>query len=455
MHPATIRRLDAWLGRPMCLALTTARRAGTLLGRSRHRRHEPPASARVPVRKILVLKLIEQGATVLAYRAIERAVAMVGRENVYFLVFERNRAILDLLDLIPPANVLAVRDDGPVRFARDVLEALWRVRRLRIDAAIDMEFFARASAVLAFLSGARRRVGLHRFTAEGPYRGDLFTHRVQYSPYLHTAVAYYLLVEALRADPSQTPLLKVSPPNLDWTPPPFRPGPGEVEEVNAILAAAAGRRVDGPMVLLNPNASDLLPLRRWPTERFVELGRQLLRDHPELTVVITGGPDERQAGEVVARAINDQEVAGNDNDPRAVCLAGRTTLRQLLALYTAAAVLVTNDSGPGHFATLSDIDAIVLFGPETPALFGPLGSRVRTITAGLACSPCVNAFNHRFSPCTDNACMRAIGVAEVVDAVGEALAGRRTGRLSLTVLGSRMDRALGRHADVVRAAVSG
>src|SRR5690348_1631124 len=228
MHPATIRRLDAWLGRPLCFALTLARRAGRLLPHFRRDARETPP----PPRKILILKLIEQGATVLAYRAIERAVQAVGRENVYFLVFARNRAILDLLDLIPPENVLAVRDDGPVRFGLDVMAALWRARRLGIDAAIDMEFFARASAVLTFLSGARRRVGLHRFTSEGPYRGDLFTHRVQYSPYLHTAAAYYLLVEALLgADPAQTPLLKVPPPSLDCTPPAFRPGPGEVEEV--------------------------------------------------------------------------------------------------------------------------------------------------------------------------------------------------------------------------------
>jgi ADP-heptose:LPS heptosyltransferase len=435
MHPATIRRLDAWLGRPLCFALTLARRAGSLLRRTRRGASEPPP----PPRKILILKLIEQGATVLAYRAIERAVQAVGRENVYFLVFERNRAILDLLDLIPPENVLAVRDEGLVRFARDVLAALWRVRRTGIDATIDMEFFARASAVLTFLSGARRRVGLHRFTAEGPYRGDLFTHRVQYNPYLHTAAAYYLLVEALGADLAQTPMLKSPTPSLDWTPPAFQPGPCEVEEVEAILAATAGRVVDGRIVLLNPNASDLLPLRRWPTERFVELGRQLLDIDSKLTVVITGGPDEREAGEVIARAVNDRALANGDG-PRAVCLAGRTTLRQLIVLYTMADVLVTNDSGPGHFATLSGIDAIVLFGPETPALFGPLGPRVRTITAGLACSPCVNAFNHRFSPCTDNACMQSIDVQTIGEAVRDALERRHGRRLSLAVLDAAQPR---------------
>ena len=84
-----------------------------------------------------------------------------------------------------------------------MLRSLWKIRRLGIDATVDMEFFARAPAVLAFLTGARRRVGLHRYTSEGPYRGDLLTHRVEHNPYLHTAVSYYLLVEALKLSPGQ------------------------------------------------------------------------------------------------------------------------------------------------------------------------------------------------------------------------------------------------------------
>ena len=56
-------------------------------------------------------------------------------------------------------------------------------------------------------------------------------------------------------------------------------------------------------------------------------------------------------------------------------LAGKTTLRQLLVLYTLAEVLVTNDSGPAHFATLTRIRVVMLFGPETPELFAARTSR--------------------------------------------------------------------------------
>ena len=414
MNPHAIRRLDSWVGRPVCFALTLLRRVGNLFS--------PAPVAPEPPKKILLIKMIEQGATVLAYRAIERAVEMVGRENVYFWVFEENRFILDLLELVPPQNVLTIRTKGRVRLLLDLLATTWHARKLGIDATVDMEFFSRASAILAFLTGARLRSGLHRFTSEGPYRGDLLTHRVQYNPYLHTAAAYYLLVEALLADPAQRPLMKVTPPAIDYTAPRFRPSEPEVQKVRETLDRVAGHRISGPVVLLNPNASDLLPLRRWPTERFIELGRRILEDHPEVTLAITGAPNEREAAEKIARQVS----------PAAISLAGHTSLRELIVLYTIADVLVTNDSGPGHFSSMTDVTSVVLFGPETPTVFGPLAPNANVLRADIACSPCVNPFNHRFSPCNDNVCMRMITVEQVYELVNARLTGRP--KLKLTVL---------------------
>jgi ADP-heptose:LPS heptosyltransferase len=106
---------------------------------------------------------------------------------------------------------------------------------------------------------------------------------------------------------------------------------------------------------------------------------------------------------------------------RIVNLAGKTDLTDLVTLYSMADVLVTNDSGPGHFAALTDLPCVVLFGPETPQLFAPLGDAVHVVYEALACSPCVNVFNHRFSPCRNNVCMTSISVARVLGEVREIL----------------------------------
>ena len=407
MNPSTMTAIDRGLGKPLCALLTGVRKLAAVV--------RGAAQRDTPLERILFIKMAEQGATVLAYGALCRAVELVGRENVYFWVFEENRDILDLLGVIPRDNVLTVRSANFLVFVIDILRTLVRIRRLRIDATVDLEFLARAPAILAFLTGARRRAGLHRFTVEGPYRGDLLTHRVQHNPYLHTALGYYALVDALHADPDQLPLLKQALPNMDGAPPRFEPTADECERVQTLLDRLAARPVESPIVLLNPNASDMLPLRKWPTERFVELGQRLLTSHADATLVITGAPSEEAAAATVARAIG---------SPRAISVAGKTTLRDLMVLYGIADVLVTNDSGPGHFASLTGIDTVVLFGPETPALYGPLGPNTHTIWAGLACSPCINPFNHRISACTNNVCMQSISVSHVFAKVAEILARR-------------------------------
>ncbi len=398
MKKETIRSIDVVLGSVICWLLTGLRRVRDLF----------PPRHRGPPRRIVFLKLIEQGATVIAAPALIRAAQRVGRENLFFCVFAENRPILDLLDLVPPDNVLPMRHGSLLEFAWDSWVAIRRLRAEDVDTAIDMEFFARAPAILAWLSGATHRVGLFRFTSEGPYRGDLLTHRVPHNPYLHTAQAYLVLVDALDADPRERPLPKVLP-EPDPRPPRFEPRPEEITRIEGLLAELPPTPMQ---VILNPNTGDLLPLRMWPTDRFVTLGRRLLAEHEDLSIIITGAPSEKDGAMGVARAIGSSRV---------LCLAGRTSLRDVLVLYTLCDVLVTNDSGPGHFASMTDIDNIVLFGPETPALFGPLGSRGHPLWAGLACSPCVNAFNHRFSPCTNNRCMQEIPVEAVQDVVNRCL----------------------------------
>jgi Glycosyltransferase family 9 (heptosyltransferase) len=89
----------------------------------------------------------------------------------------------------------------------------------------------------------------------------------------------------------------------------------------------------------------------------------------------------------------------------------------VVVLYGLADVLVTNDSGPAHFASLTTIHTVVLFGPETPHLFAATTKRSKPIWAGIVCSPCVSALNNRRSSCRDNVCMQRISVDRVFAAV--------------------------------------
>ena len=166
--------------------------------------------------------------------------------------------------------------------------------------------------------------------------------------------------------------------------------------------AASGKR----LIILNPNASDMLPLRKWETSNFKALAKQIQTLGEEYFIVFTGVENERKEIEMLTA---DLEQINYCN------LAGETSLEELMALYQLSSVVVTNDSGPAHFASMFKTAIIVLFGPETPELFAPIGDNVHVIYKKLACSPCVNVFNHRFSPCTNNVCMQNIGVDEVFE----------------------------------------
>jgi ADP-heptose:LPS heptosyltransferase len=395
---SALRALDWWVGVPLCFALTLVRY--TVDAVSRRQRNGAIA-------RILFLKLAEQGSTVLAYTAIESAVNSVGRANVYFLVFEQNRPILDLLDILPRENVVTISQKNVAALFATTLRAVARLHRLRLDAIIDLEFFARGTALLAYLCGARHRVGLHSYAGEGPYRGDLLTHRVVFNPHIHTSQTFQVLVKALDVLPGDLPALNVETPPRQTSIPLHVPTPDDLSRVRRLVREGAGTDVH-TLVLLNPNASDLLPLRRWPTSSYVELAKRLLHASPDLHLAVTGSPDERPAAEDLARAVADR---------RCFSVAGRTTLRELLALFTLADAMVTNDSGPALFATMTRMRVVTLFGPETPLLFASNRPGDSAVWARLPCSPCVNAYNNRRSKCRDNVCMQQISVSEVLRAL--------------------------------------
>ena len=88
---STLQHTDRWIGSPFCAVFTILRKIFESAA--------PPGPRQV--RRVLFVKFAEQGSTVLAYPAIRRAIDIVGRENVYFIVFEDNRFVLDAMASFP------------------------------------------------------------------------------------------------------------------------------------------------------------------------------------------------------------------------------------------------------------------------------------------------------------------------------------------------------------------
>jgi ADP-heptose:LPS heptosyltransferase len=276
-----------------------------------------------------------------------------------------------------------------------------------------MELFARFSTVISYLSGAGVRVGFHKFHMEGLYRGSLQTHNVLYNHLQHISLNFLALVCAAHEPADVKPHTKIPAPADRGAPPKI----DSTQEAQAgirrkIKNISPGYDESKFLVLLNPNGSNLLPLRRWPIKSYILLAQKLLAAHPSVYIAVTGTASEKKDAAAICDALRDE---------RCINFAGETSLRELIDLYTVSHMLVSNDSGPPNFASLTSIPTLVLFGPETPRCYRPLGDNITAVYADYLCSPCVSAYNHRKSPCRDNKCMQAISVDEVYRRIARTL----------------------------------
>ena len=401
MDIRTQRTVDRWVGIPLCAALSAWHACVSALGLAK------PAT--MP-RRILVVLLSEMGSLVLAEPMLRELRARHPGAELHFLLFARNRQVLDLLRIVDADRVIEVRDSSAIDLAMGLFRAISEIRRRRIDTVIDCELFARVSAVVSGLSGAARRIGFHRRTQEGLYRGSFFTSAVAYNPYRHLS---HQLLSLARAIDSQTePPGKEAPLDAPLTPPEFIADEGEIERERTAMCEShpslAGRRI----VFLYPSGG-LLPIRAWPLEHFASVARSLLDDG--CAVAVIGMPDDRALAERLRALVG--------NHDRCVSLAGFTrSVRHLMALFRSGSLIITNDGGPVQFAAMAGIPSIVLFGPETPALYRSWSPKARVFFTALPCAPCLTAYNHRTSPCDgDNQCLKRILPATVLAAAREML----------------------------------
>ena len=282
-------------------------------------------------------------------------------------------------------------------------------RKRKIDAVIDLELFSRFTALLAGFSGAFYKVGFHAYFNEGLYRGDFLSHKVAYNPHIHIAKNFIALVNALLSSKEEIPYSKTMITDEEIHLAKVKFSFAEKKIIRDVVHNCF-EKFDSDkhkIILINPNASELLIQRRWPQENFAHLIKMILEKCARAIVLITGDPREREEAQRLKEQVQDE---------RCVNFAGKVTFAQLPLLYSISEFMVTNDSGPPHFAAITDMPTFVIFGPETPALYGSLG-KTTPIYAALACSPCVSAANHRKTACKDNVCLQVIKPLQVFTAI--------------------------------------
>jgi len=401
MNVDRVRKIDYWAGIPACWLLTIVNRFVKPLCR------RPPQ----PPEKFLFIELSEMGSAILAYPAMKALKKEYPSAELFFLIFEKNRASVDILKIMPKENVFVIRDKSLFSFLADFLKVIVRVRREKIDCVFDLELFTRVTALVTYLSAAPIRIGFHRYRMEGLYRGRLHTHRIQYNYQQHISKSFLSFTRVLNYSEKDWPAMEDVILDQAIETASYQASESGISRLREKLQTFCPEiSSESKLIIFNPSAGEI-PIRAWPVEKYIELGKRILTN-PRNVIILMGAEADRETTQQVHRGLN---------NGRCIQFTGQTTFPELMDLFSFSDLLITNDSGPAHFASLTAIKNFVFFGPETPRIYSPLGKNTQVLYADFPCSPCLTAYNHRNTPCRDNKCLQSIPVADVFDLVKQHL----------------------------------
>ncbi len=401
MKVQTMRNIDRYIGIPLTFIFSIFLSIISIFQRK---------SKKINLSRTLFIELSEMGSAILADPAM-RKLKEEGGGELYFVIFKDNRKSVDILGTVPAQNIFEMRANNLFVLAIDVLKFMVWCRKNKISTVIDLELFSRFTALLAAMSGASNRIGFASLHDEGLYRGWIVNRPVRYNAHVHIAVNFISLVNtALGLHDTAYPTTPINFEDIH-----LAKAPQQTKErvqvkakIQSLYPAYQGEKI----FLLNVNASDLLPQRKWLPERFAEIAKSFLAKNSGWIVLGTGAPNEFAYVENVIKQVN---------HPLCFNSAGLFKFEELVALYQSSDFMLTNDSGPAHFASVTDLKVLVLFGPETPHLYLPLGGNAEAIYLGLPCSPCVSAANHRKTSCTARPCITGITTEMVSSKITEML----------------------------------
>lgn len=391
------RHVDKWVGLALCLVFFAFdRTVGRLMGR-----RIPPLLATTPPvpgapapspRRILCMKFYGLGNIVMLIPVLEAMRRRHPEAEVDFLTMQGNVELLERSGVVTRAVGVDTSTIG--RFVGSMWRMLGFVRARGYDTVVDFEQFVKVSTVLAYLSGARERIG---FNTDGQRRGFAYTTRVVYTDSEHMRDIYARLTRPLDVT-GPLPTVRLS----------LRPE--ERAKAGAFLAEAGVGAGHFPVVAMHPGIGMNfyeVPLKRWNPDHFAALA-DALAERWGATVVFTG----QGAGEA-------ELIAGARARMRhpALDASNRFSIGELAALLERCHFVVSNDTSVMHLASLMGVPVVALFGPTAPAHYGPNGDRDLVFYQDLYCSPCLTNYNLKVSRCVDPVCMRTITPERVLAAI--------------------------------------
>ena len=385
MKISTMKWIDRWVGYPACALLRFF---------SLFKKDTPPSK----VKRVLVIKFWGMGSLILSLPVFQTLKKVYPDAIVGFATLKRNQQVVEMLSIADQTIYLDLKA-GAIKIFWRILRFFVQLHRFQADMVIDLEYLTRFSALASYFSGAKIRVGFHSWDV---WRGGLHNIRVPFNPYWHASKNFFNLV-AHSAKGEFEFSFNFTLPEDKWA-----------KKRLADKLEQEGISLQDEIIVINPNASTIALERRWPREHFISLINMILKQGLG-KVVLIGADDERE----FVRSITNQI----DDKTNCISLAGKLELKELVELLRGAKLLITNDSGPLHLASLVGTKTVSFFGPETPVLFGPIGKGHIVLYLGIDCSPCITVYNAKTVRCfrSQPECLSKISPEMAFQAVKQAL----------------------------------
>ncbi|KPK97820.1 MAG: hypothetical protein AMJ95_07070 [Omnitrophica WOR_2 bacterium SM23_72] len=376
--------LDRFIGKPLAFLLN-----GVVwpLGKIARINHDDSVQN---VKTIAVAKLLGMGSILRATPMVRALKERYPSAKFIFITTLKNKPLVESLDLMD--ECLCIRDTTLTFLLMDTLRLLFKLWRYRVDLYFDLEVYSALSTILATLSLSRNRYGFYRTSTA--FRVGLNTHLVYFNDAQPISKIYLQLARACGIKQFEQKIARI------------QLSPQARSDLRDWLH---GRRLkeNSDYIVINPNASDLLLERRWPSSYFVSL-INALSEPWNRPIFLVGSLAERSYVDTLMKQLSPQAQAATFNT------CGEFSLETTMALIERARLMVTNDSGLYHIATSFGIPVISLWGPVNPSHYADMERKDNFIfySKDVYCSPCVHRTD--FPPCKgNNICMKSISPKDV------------------------------------------
>ena len=354
------------------------------------------------VKEIVVAKYVGLGSILLIQKLLFSLRREFPSARITFLTFDTN------LDLMKSMNnscddVITINTASLAGLISSSFKSASLFRNRQIDLFLDMEFFSRYSALMCFFSRPYTSVGYESLLLNS--RTSLYSHPAKFIPGAHITENYLnqlrtVGVEGVEGEESIVLILQPSKTDL-------------AQKRLKTLGLEPGE-----YVIFNPSSSDALGgYRKWPAKKWAELTARVL-EKEGLPIIFTGLQGDRVLVDEILLIVD--EISGKG---KAVFnLAGIPDFGEFLSLLHFSRLTVTIDSGTAHFAIGLKKNTVILFGPESPEVYGYDLPYCRVVYQGLYCSPCYNIHHGKKVICrNENRCMTTITSEQVHKSISELI----------------------------------